>query len=65
MVGRAAYEVVARCPYVNDILIYDPQKNAGPVDIATILSLRGVVSSTRRSNLASPLRLVESSEVSM
>ena len=24
-VGRAAYEVIARCPYVNDILIYDPR----------------------------------------
>jgi len=32
VVGRAAYEVVARCPYLNDILIYDPaRKDRGPV----------------------------------
>ena len=26
VVGRAAYEVIARCPYVNDILVYDPTR---------------------------------------
>ena len=25
-VGRSAYEVVARCPYVDDLLIYDPTR---------------------------------------
>jgi len=25
VVGRSAYEVVARCPYVNDIIIFDPK----------------------------------------
>lgn len=25
-VGRSAYEIVARCPYVNDIVIFDPKK---------------------------------------
>ena len=26
VVGRAAYEVLARCPYVNDLFIYDPKR---------------------------------------
>ena len=26
VVGRAAYQVVARCPYADDILIYDPRR---------------------------------------
>ncbi len=32
VVGRSAYEVVARCPYVDDVLIYDPSgKDRGAV----------------------------------
>ena len=31
VVGRAAYEVVARCPYLHDIIVYDPRrKDRGP-----------------------------------
>ncbi len=26
VVGRAAYEVVARCPYIDELLIYDPKR---------------------------------------
>ncbi len=32
VVGRAAYDVVARCPYLDEIIIYDPaRKDRGPL----------------------------------
>lgn len=42
-VGRSAYEVVARCPYLNEILIYDPRrKDRGPLrHLAFLRRLRG------------------------
>ncbi len=42
VVGRRAYDVVARCPYLNDIIIYDPtRKDRGPLrHLAFIRRLR-------------------------
>jgi lipopolysaccharide heptosyltransferase II len=42
MTGRSAYEAVARCPYLDDIIIYDPKrKDRGPLrHLAFIRRLR-------------------------
>ena len=38
-VGRSAYEAVARCPYLNDIVIYDPNgKDRGPAQRAAFIA---------------------------
>lgn len=39
VVGRSAYEVVARCPYLDDVIIYDPaRKDRGPLRQGALLN---------------------------
>jgi ADP-heptose:LPS heptosyltransferase len=42
IVGRAAYDIVARCPYVDDIMIYDPKRKDRGVlrHLALLMRLR-------------------------
>ena len=37
IVGRSAYEVVARCPYLDELIIYDPRgKDRGPLGLLAL-----------------------------
>lgn len=43
VVGRSAYETVARCPYLNDLIVYDPRRKDRGVrgTLALIRRIRG------------------------